>query len=318
MSVSYSAPVFDIKELSVYDGPGMRVTVFLKGCPMRCLWCHNPEGLSASPQVMVDLSSCVRCGRCEHTAGCSYLETGRCSGCGRCVAPCPAGCRRIVGDMISSEAAAEKLARYSDMFAPDDGCGLDYPDSAPDFGGGRRFYGGVTFSGGEPTMHIDWLEDVCLRLRGKMKDVGFFSIAAETCGCCPEKSFKRLLACADLIYFDVKHTDPEIHRRLTGRENTQILANLRLLAESRIPFAARHTLIPGVNDSPDELESFARLLSSLNAPSLLRAELLPYNTAAGAKYPMALMKYAPDWDEKRRPNADISPFAGSGIKAAVM
>ena len=316
--MSFSAPIFDIKELSVYDGPGMRVTVFLKGCPMRCLWCHNPEGLSLSPQIMVDLSSCVHCGRCGRIDGCSYLVSGRCSGCGRCVPLCPAGCRRIAGQPVSSGDMSDKLLRLSDMFAPDDGCGMDYPDSAPDFGGGRRFWGGVTFSGGEPTMHIDWLEDVCRQLRAGMEGGRFFSIAAETCGCCSGGTFSRLMKCADLIYFDVKHTDGETHRRLTGCDNRMILENLRALAASRIPFVARHTLIPGVNDSPAELDSFAALLASLGAPSLIRAELLPYNPAAGAKYPMARMKFVPSWDEKAKPNTDLSPFSERGVKAVVL
>lgn len=319
MDKELTAPVFDIKELSVYDGPGMRLTVFLKGCPMRCLWCHNPEGLSPRPQVMVDRSSCIHCGRCDHVEGCSYNAEGRCSGCGRCVTVCPAGCRRISGYYASSADIAGKIARISDMFGPDDGCGMDYPASAPDFGGGRRFHGGVTFSGGEPTMHIDWLEDVCRRLRRYMAvSGGFFSIAAETSGCCSESAFRRLLGCADLVYFDIKHTDPERHKALTGCDSGMILRNLRLLAESRIPFAARHTLVPGVNDSQNELEAFAALLASLDAPSLLRAELLPYNTAAGAKYKMALMSFDPAWDEKRKPNTDLSPFVRNGIKAVVL
>ena len=313
-----TAPVFDVKELSVYDGPGMRVTVFLKGCPMRCLWCHNPEGLSPSPQVMVDRSSCLRCGRCDHVDGCALRESGRCSGCGRCVAVCPAGCRRISGEPVRSSEMAGRIVRLSDMFAPDDGCGMRYPDAAPDFGGGRRFWGGVTFSGGEPTSHIDWLEDVSRRLREHMETGGFFSIAAETSGCCGAGAFGRLLSCADLVYFDVKHTDPEIHKRLTGRSSGPIMENLRLLAESRIPFVVRHTLIPGVNDGDGELESFASLLASLEAPSLIRAELLPYNPAAGAKYKMALMDYSPVWDEKRKPNANVEPFARRGIEAVVL
>ena len=263
--------VFDIKEFSVFDGPGVRVTVFLKGCPLRCKWCHNPEGLKREPQIMVS-AACNGCGACN-VAGCALRESGgagECNGCGRCALLCPNGYRRLSGTQYTPDELAAKIMKYKPFFNPE---------------------GGVTFSGGEPTMQ-----------------------AIQTCGYCAESVFGRVLRLTDFVFFDIKHTDSEKHREYTGVDNRIILSNLEQLKRSEKPFIARVPLIAGVNDDAVNLTNTAEILR--DAKSLLRVELLPYNGAAGAKYKMTGQDYPFDF---RAPTApDLSPFKRLGIEARVL
>ena len=278
--------VFDIKEFSVYDGPGVRATVFLKGCPLRCEWCHNPEGLGKSPQIMVS-SGCGNCGKCR-VDGCAFLSNGECNGCGACVSLCPQGLRRISGTVYTPEELTKRLLTYAPFFGSD---------------------GGVTFSGGEPTYQPDFLCET-LDLLGK---AGIHR-AVQTCGYCSESVWERVLDRVDFVLFDIKHTDAERHKLYTAVDNAPILANLERLKRSGIPFIARIPIIAGVNDDTVNLTKTAELLT--DAPNLQRVELLPYNGAAGAKYRMVNLPfthdfYAPD-------HVDTSPFTNRGIECRIL
>ncbi|MBE6609514.1 MAG: glycyl-radical enzyme activating protein [Ruminococcaceae bacterium] len=284
--------VFDIKEFSVYDGPGIRTTVFLKGCPLRCRWCHNPEGLSPRPQVMVSYSACADCGRCA-VEGCS-LSGGKkaltgslssCIACGKCVEKCPANLRKIAGKVYSSEELAEKIMKNSMFF--EDG-------------------GGVTFSGGEPTMQAEFLLETLSLLP--------IHKAIQTCGFCETEIFKQIIERVDYLFFDIKHTDPEKHKLYTGVDNSLILKNLDEVIASRKPFTARIPLIKGVNDGIRNLTETARLLK--DAAGLQRVELLPYSALAGAKYPMLGKDYVEVFDAPEE--VDLSPFREFGIECKVM
>lgn len=278
--------VFDIKEFSVYDGPGVRATVFLKGCPLRCLWCHNPEGLGKSPQIMVS-SGCGECGKCR-VEDCAKVTFGECSGCGACVALCPRGMRKISGKEYTAEELTKRLTSYVPFFGTD---------------------GGVTFSGGEPTYQADFLCE-CLDILG---NAGIHR-AVQTCGYCSEAVFDRVLHRVDFVLFDIKHTDGELHKKYTAVDNLPILANLERLKRSGIPFIVRVPLIDGVNNDVSNLTNTARLLA--DAKALQRVELLPYNGAAGAKYKMVGLPFE---HEFRAPeNVDVSPFTELGIKCKVM
>lgn len=288
-----SGTVFDIKEFSIYDGPGVRVTVFLKGCPLRCEWCHNPEGLSVSPQVMLSESACVSCGKCTVvgcplTGGVKAFESGTavCTGCGKCIGKCPAALRRISGTRYSSAELIEKIKKYAPFISEG---------------------GGVTFSGGEPTLQADFLSEVLDGLN--------FHKAMQTCGYCDTEKFKALVKKLDFLFFDIKLADSEAHKRHTGVENGLILENLKYLKFSGVPFVARIPMIAGVNDGRDNIEKTARLLAG--ADNLLRAEILPYNTAAGAKYGMVGKKYN-HGNFKAPENIDISPFTDMGIECKIM
>lgn len=245
--------LFSIEEFAVNDGPGIRTTVFLKGCPLRCAWCHNPEGWKRDPEPITKLG---------RTETCGYR--------------------------ISADVLAERLRRDADLF--------------------RDSGGGVTFTGGEPLLQADFLCEVMDRLDGIDKVV-------ETSGYAPEEDFRKVLERADCLLFDIKHTDPALHKQYTGADNGPILRNLAVLKASGKPFVARIPLIPGVNDTPENMEATAGLLQ--DAPGLRRVELLRYNKIAGAKYPMLGLPYAPPFDETKEP-AIHDAFTGKGLKMIVL
>lgn len=248
-----SGVVFSIEEFAVNDGPGIRTTVFLKGCPLRCAWCHNPEGQRREPQPL------TKQGRTE-----------------------------ISGYSIDVEALAARIRRDEDIF--------------------RDSGGGVTFTGGEPLMQAEFLCEVLDRLTDIHK-------AVETCGYASEQTFKRVLERVDYMLFDVKLVDSELHKRWTGVGNELIKANLKTLCESGKPFVARVPLIPGVNDSAENMEATAELL--VGAKGLQRVELLRYHKTAGAKYPMVGLDYAPDFDEDAEPEIHDT-FTDKGIKLLIL
>lgn len=278
--------VFDIKEFAVFDGPGIRTTVFLKGCPLRCMWCHNPEGLAVAPQLMVSEAACKHCGACR--AVCPSPD-GPCTACGACVRACPYGLRKIAGARWTAVDLAAELLKGRALF--------------------DQSGGGVTFSGGEPLMQWDFIAAVVPLLQG-------VHTAIETSGYTSDAIFRRMMNTIDLVMMDVKLLDPEAHRYYTGVTNEGILRHLDFLCAGQTPFIVRVPLIPGVNDTPDHLEGVAARIAG--APALVRAELLPYHQTAGAKYSMLGMDYAPTFDVNGQIAVDLSPFETRGIEVKVM
>ncbi len=280
--------IFDIKEFSVYDGPGVRSTVFLKGCPLRCKWCHNPEGLSPSPEVFVSAGSCLHCGKCD-VPDCAKKENGVCSACGKCIYKCPGALRRICGKSYTCDELEKILLRQSVFFK--DG-------------------GGVTFSGGEPTVQSGFLIEMLTRLRKNG-----IHCAVQTCGYTSPDTFKRVIANCDFFLYDIKIADGEKHKKYTGVSNELILRNLSALMESGVPFIGRTPVIAGVNDSEADLIAIAELVK--DAKNLQRFELLPYNGAAGGKYPMVGKTF--EYPEFKAPERiDASPFKNRGIECRVL
>ena len=277
--------VFDVQQLTVTDGPGVRTTVFFKGCPLRCQWCHNPEGLSPQPQLMVSTQRCVHCGACRQICP----SPDRCVTCGSCVAVCPLHLRRICGRVYSPEELAEELMRDRDYLT--------------------ALGGGVTFSGGEPTAQSAFLLETIGLLQG-------MHCAVETCGYCSQETFQQVLRAADYLILDIKLVDPAKHRRYTGADNRLILNNLALLKQGLKPFTIRIPLIPGVNDDEENLERTAELLEG--ASGLERVELLPYHLTAGAKYPMVGIAYTPTFQTDRSPRRDLQPFVRRGIPCRIL
>lgn len=273
--------VFDIKQFAVFDGPGIRTTVFLKGCPLRCMWCHNPEGLSFSPQLMVSQNGCTRCGICRKA--CVFPE--KCTLCGACVAVCPNRLRKICGEWITASALSDKLLRD-----------LEYLKTQG---------GGVTFSGGEPTGQTKFLLECLRRLRPMHR-------AIETCGYCRSDIFKQILGELDYVIFDLKVINEEKHKYYTGVSNRLILENLEELKRSGISFRVRIPVIPGVNDTEDNYRETAQLLKG--AEHLEMVELLPYHETAGAKYEMVALKYMPDFDINHQPKLETTAFKDAGIR----
>lgn len=278
--MSSTGVVFDIKEFAVFDGPGIRTTVFMKGCPLRCQWCHNPEGLSAAPQLMISQASCTHCGACARV--CASPE--RCTACGACVPACRGGFRRIVGQRWTDEALAARLAKDADVFALSGG--------------------GVTFSGGEPLMQWDFVSSVIARLDG-------VSTAIETSGYASDEVFADAMARCSLIMMDWKVSDPVLHRRYTGVDQDRIRRHAQMLAEGGTPFILRMPIIPGVNDNQAHFAAAAELVKG--AKSLIRVDVLPYQRAAGAKYEMVGMQYKPEFEDARAPRFFTECFDEAGI-----
>ena len=257
--------VVDVQRFSLHDGPGIRTTVFLKGCPLRCLWCQNPEAVRREPEIAVYPERCQHSARCRDVCPQGAIRLGalarvdfdRCSACGACARECAHDAIRLIGRRVPVDELVGDLLRDLAFFE----------DSG----------GGVTFSGGEPLVQAPALGNLLARL----SDRGVHT-AIETCGLFPWSRMAPLLSSLDLVYFDVKHMDSAIHRRLTGRGNELILANFARLANSPVELVARMPVVPGFNDDEENVRATADLL---RAHGLTRIHLLGYHGLGEAKKP---------------------------------
>ena len=279
--------IFDIKEFSVNDGPGVRQTVFFKGCPLHCAWCHNPEGMEHGPQLMIRYGECVSCGKCADV--CESRAEQECIACGKCATTCPLRLRSVCGREITSSELAATLLKDKDIYA--------------DMGGG------VTFSGGEPLMQPMFLSDVIKRLPG-------VHTAVETCGYAERDVFENVMNAAGLMMLDIKLIDPALHKHWCGVDNTLIIENLSLLKSGDVPFIIRVPLIPGVTDGDDNLHRIARLLK--DARTLMYVELLPYNRLAGAKYGQLGSVYEPGFDTEKPLSTAAGIFEQYGSESRIL
>lgn len=245
--------IFDIKEMAVHDGPGIRTTVFFKGCPLRCKWCHNPEGLSARPQLMYKEARCVKCGRCM--VECGHPE---CQPFGRCIHMCPQNCLEITGRKVEAKELVKELKENAEILG----------DS----------FGGFTFSGGEPLAQPKFL----IELMNELKD---YHICIESSGYAPKEIFSTVIERLNLVIMDIKLADSELHRKYTGVGNEIILENFEMLKNSGKPYLIRTPLIPGITDTAENLDAIKQLIGTSDW------EQLPYNKMAGAKYKMLGMSY---------------------------
>jgi pyruvate formate lyase activating enzyme len=255
--------VFNVQRFSLHDGPGIRTTVFLKGCPLQCTWCHNPEGIAAEPEVLVVESRCIRCGACR--TGCplgiaaegGWIPDGReaCTACGACADVCPTGARAVVGREVTVDELLAEVMRDRVFFDTD---------------------GGVTFSGGEPLLQLRFLEAMLEACRA----AGLHA-AIDTSGLAPLKHLLRVAVLADLLLFDVKLMDDTRHRMHTGVSNTQILANLDAVARLHPNIWLRVPVVPGVNDDETNIRATATLAAGI--PSVRRVHLLPYHRLGADK-----------------------------------
>ncbi|MBQ4320810.1 MAG: glycyl-radical enzyme activating protein [Oscillospiraceae bacterium] len=253
--------IVSVKHFEIHDGPGVRTTLFLKGCPLHCRWCHNPEAISSAPQLAFTESKCLSCGLCAKHCAAHQLQNGkhvhdqvRCCFCGSCEEICIGSALRFYG----KEAAPEEI--LSELLED------------------RDFYGntgGVTVSGGEPLMQPEFTAAVLSLL----KQEGIHT-AVDTCGFASREALETVLPYTDLFLYDIKAVDPAVHRRCTGADNRLILENLRYLDGLGIPMEIRFPLVPGWNDG--ETDAVGQLLASLIAPPPVK--VLPCHNYAGDKY----------------------------------
>lgn len=256
--------VFNVMRFSVHDGPGIRTTVFLKGCPLRCPWCHNPESQSSRAEVVYFAERCLRCGDCVRACpnhalslnGEVHVDETRCRRCGTCAETCLARAREMAGEEMSVDELLTKIERDR----------VFYEESG----------GGVTLSGGEPLQQPRFAE----RFLRACRDRGIHT-TLDTCGYAPAESFQLVAKHVDLFLFDLKVIDRDRHREFTGVPNDLILNNLRWLAEQRRPVIVRVPVIPGYTDDGVNLSAIAAFTRSLG---LARVDLLPYHRIAADKY----------------------------------
>jgi pyruvate formate lyase activating enzyme len=258
VSARVTGRVFDVQRYSLHNGPGIRTTVFLKGCPARCLWCHNPESQAFGPELVRIESRCASCGTCVSVCphGAPPPGSSLCTACGACVEACPACARQLAGrEMSVAEVMAEVVKDR-----------VFYEESA----------GGATFSGGEPLAQLAFLTALLEACRAEG-----ITTAVDTCGFAAREALLRLVPLVDLFLFDVKLLDDARHREWTGLPVAPILENLRALVAAGAAVRARIPLVPGHTDAEPDLRASAALLASL--PGLQGVDLIPFHRTAAAK-----------------------------------
>ena len=288
-----TAILADIRRLTLHDGPGTRDTVFLKGCPLRCLWCHNPESISAVPQLLYRSRLCTGCGDCARicTAGVHLLpeggehtlNTALCRSCWRCAENCLGGALTWCGKTVTPEEVFSEVMKEQEFFIQSEG--------------------GVTLSGGEPLLYPLFAGALFRMLRQH----GIHT-ALDTCGQVPAAAFEAVLPWTSMILYDLKGMDEENHRRNTGCGNREILANLARLGKGGVPVEIRMPIIPEHNDAPEEIAAAGKFLSALPAVTAIR--LLPYHSLARNKYAFCgrhdtMPRVAPPSPEHLQELADI-------------
>jgi glycyl-radical enzyme activating protein len=277
--------ITDIHRTSVVDGPGIRTTVFLKGCPLHCLWCHNPETHCHRIELAFDADKCTGCGECVAACpesaltlanGKAQLNRALCTDCGKCVPVCPSGALFLYGKEVTDDNVVEEVSKD------------------------RAYYeasgGGVTLSGGEPMAQPEF----ALALLQKCREAGI-NTALDTTGFMPRSLCERTLESTNLYLFDYKATDEELHRKLTGVSNRPILVNLEFLISEGAAVILRCPIVPGVNDQAEHLAAIAEM--ERRYPSLQGIDILLWHTMGSSKYRKLGQTIAPELPAANVPEA---------------
>lgn len=265
--------VTNIQRFSIHDGPGIRTTVFLKGCNLRCFWCHNPETLEPKPQLQIFPNRCIGCGKClercphhahVHVNGQRTFRRELCVACGTCAETCYAEALVLVGQVKTVEEVVEEVLRDKPFY--------------------ETSGGGVTLSGGEPLVQLEFAYAILERCR----EEGLHT-AIETAANFPWERLESILPVTDLVMMDIKLMDSQKHRECTGVPNERILANALQLGQQPQPLIVRTPIVPGVNDTPEEVAAIAAFVAKL--PNLMYYELLPFHPLGTSKYESLGMDY---------------------------
>jgi pyruvate formate lyase activating enzyme len=282
--------IFNIQRFSIQDGPGIRTTVFLKGCPLQCLWCSNPESQNSFFEVAHRDMICQKCGRCNEVcaAGAVSLtdkgaEINRklCTNCGKCIEACVYGARRFYGAKKTVEEVFREVIRDKPFY--------------------QNSGGGVTASGGEPLLQPDFVAELFKRCQENSVHT-----CLDTCGYANADSFKIVLPYTNLVLYDLKLMDSHVHRMWTGKSNEKVLQGINLVAQSKVPVIVRIPVIPGANDSEENMKAIARFCTDI---SINEVNLLPYHRFGESKYAMLDRRYSLG-DLRRPEDAALQKLAG--------
>ena len=264
--------IFNIQKFCLHDGPGIRTTVFFKGCNLRCKWCANPESQKSTRQLTLDKNKCTGCGACIAACpqnartmeeGFPKVNAALCKRCGACLDACPGGAIALEGKFVDTEQVLAEVRKDKVFY--------------------DRSGGGVTLSGGEVLLKLPFARELARRLHQEG-----IRVAVETAGVAKEERFRALLKEVDYVMMDLKHYDSAAHRAGTGRGNEQVLANLRILRDSGVPFLVRIPVIPGFNDNIEDAAAFARLLKEMD---IFKVQLLPFHRLGCHKYELLGLAY---------------------------
>jgi len=259
--------LFDIQRWSLNDGKGIRTLVFFKGCPLKCSWCCNPESQAFEPEIALFPEKCTNCGACQKAcpAGVAlpaleggFIDRTLCLGCGNCADCCVTGARELMGKEYCVGEVLEAVKKDMVFY--------------------RRSGGGVTFSGGEPTAQPSFL----LKLATRCKELGM-DLAIETCGYFDWGKVQKIIRMMDQVFIDLKHMDPRAHKKHTGFDNKLIMENTKRISALEIPMVARIPVVPGINDTKENIEKTAKFVRN-NLSSCIGIELLPYHSLGKDKY----------------------------------
>lgn len=291
------AKIFDIKRFAVHDGDGIRTTVFFKGCPLKCIWCHNPEGLSYEPQLAYYNNKCISCGECVNVCprkahvlkdGLHVFERANCTLCGKCVVACLSEALTIYGKEITVDELMPLLLEDKDFYTISGG--------------------GVTLSGGECLMQSEFCAELLRRLKAEK-----IHTAVDTCGFVPKAALDRVMPYTDIFLYDVKAYDENVHIRCTGQSNRIILENLKYLDEKGAKTEIRIPYVPGYNS--EEIEKIANFLSQCR--NVVKIRVLPYHNYARSKYGAlnmenALPKDLPGEEELKQAEKTLKTICNRG------
>lgn len=291
MKSNKSGLIFSIKRFEINDGVGVRTTVFLKGCPLECLWCHNPEGLSKKQEIGIFSQKCIGCMDCANECECHlFTDSGRvflrdkCKGCMKCADLCVSGAIVEYGKKYSAEEVLFEVLKDREIY--------------------EKTGGGITLSGGEPMLQPDFVLELL-----KLAKNENLNTALDTCGYAKWENYEKVLPFVDMVLYDLKAFDPNLHKTLTGKDNTLILDNLKKISQTKTKIAVRIPLIPTLNDG--EIKEIGEFLSQLE--NIVEVKVLPYHNYSSNKYQSLNKSYL--LDEIVPPNDEEIKLAIKTLKS---